>query len=268
MYTTFIINLEKDSDRMQFMADQMRALDMTYIRQEAVNGKTYQPTVSEYNEEIIKQKKLHLLLPGELGCALSHKQTYEQIVADDLPYALILEDDVSLPPNFKQIIEDEINRNADQWEYLLFDYPTVGVPYIKKWLHSIIENYHKIVPGRWLSRMHFIVYSFLKGLYIIPLSAFEGIRDHYKKQSPGPVLFYRPVYFAGAYLVSKTGVKKLLSLAHPIMYTADQLPNRARIKSGLRFMCYAPRIVIQNKTIFGSSILDVAGKDMKCGYEK
>jgi glycosyl transferase family 25 len=44
------------------------------------------------------------LTAGQIGCARSHMVAYEHMVARDLPWALIVEDDVVLPPNIRDIL--------------------------------------------------------------------------------------------------------------------------------------------------------------------
>ncbi|MBA4349827.1 MAG: hypothetical protein C0427_01090 [Rhodobacter sp.] len=43
------------------------------------------------------------LLPGELGCALSHLAAYRIMVADSIPQAVVIEDDAALPEDFDDL---------------------------------------------------------------------------------------------------------------------------------------------------------------------
>ncbi len=268
MLETFVINLDKDTERMDFMAAQLAVRGITYRRQAAIYGKNYQPSLAEYDAAKAVAATGHALLPGELGCALSHAKVYEQIVREAIPFALVLEDDVELPSDFKATVERMIEEQPKtNFEYLLFDYVPVGMPFIRQWFRSVAVH----VRAQWqISLFRGLVaflYALLKVGYIVPLSLYEGWRDRAMQHKGGPVRFLRPVYFAGAYLLTLEGARKLLALAEPILYTADQLPNRARIINNLRFFCYAPLSVKQLKTTFGSSILDVAGKDIECRYD-
>ncbi len=261
MFTTFVINLNKDTERMSFMAQQLDQIGIKYRRHAAVLGKEYKYTKEEYDEVLSIKTNGYTMLPGEIGCALSHAQVLQKIIEESIPYTLVLEDDVLLPENFKAIIEKEIISNKE-WEYLLFDYVIVGLAFIKQWFSGVI---YITAEKNKLSIVHaftYVLYSLVKGLYIIPLSFWEGFRNWYKQWNPGPVRFYRPVYFAGAYLLSLEGAKKLHSLTKPILYTADHLPNRARRLRGLKFRCFAPQSVHQQKKLFGSSILDLSGDKM------
>lgn len=262
MFTTFVINLDKDKERMFFMHNQLTKLGIEYRRQPAILGKEYQPTLSEYDKELAINKGGHKMLLGEVGCALSHAKVLEKIVQEKISYALILEDDVVLPDNFKEIIEREIGRNKNKWEYLLFDYVEVGYPFIKQWISGVTNTFKNLWKTKPLKACTYFCYVLLKGLYIIPLSVYEGLRETYMKKHSGPVRFFRPVYFAGAYLVNLVGAEKLYSLTKPVVYTADQLPNKARILKRLKFRGYAPQSVHQLKQKFGSSILDLEGSEL------
>ena len=47
-------------------------------------------------EALFRPRYPHALKPGELGCFLSHRAMWTEIVARDLPWALIIEDDAEL----------------------------------------------------------------------------------------------------------------------------------------------------------------------------
>ncbi|MBP6116417.1 MAG: glycosyltransferase family 25 protein [Neisseriaceae bacterium] len=99
----FIVNLKRCTDKKQAMAAQCQQLgvpNVTFI--EAVDGQTL-------SAQTLASKVYHFeeacLTKGEVGCALSHFSIYQKMVAEAMPYALILEDDVILPPNFMDVIE-------------------------------------------------------------------------------------------------------------------------------------------------------------------
>ena len=106
-FNVFVINLDKDTERMEFMDVQLKRLGIPYERFRAVSPKK-EDLSSEYSETLALEKGKHALLPGEIGCAISHKRIYEKLLKEEFKYGLILEDDVELPENFKQIIECEI----------------------------------------------------------------------------------------------------------------------------------------------------------------
>ena len=66
----------------------------------------------------------HICTPGTIGCVLSHMKCWKRVIDDDLPYALILEDDAVLKPNF--------------------------VKNTMKALHAVPEDFHVLVLGCYL----------------------------------------------------------------------------------------------------------------------
>ena len=132
LYKTILINLNKDTDRLDFMDKQLKDLNMPFERLEAVYGKEYmEKDGSEYSEEFATKRGGRKLSLGEIGCALSHKRCYQKFLNDpeykDTKYLLILEDDVELDKNFKTILENEIKKNEKnyKWNYLQFNYPRI-----------------------------------------------------------------------------------------------------------------------------------------------
>lgn len=130
MYKTILINLKKDTDRLEFMTQQLKDFGIPFERLEAVYGKEYmENNGSEYDEKLAIQKGGRKMTLGEIGCALSHKRCYQKFLNDieykDTKYLLILEDDVELDKDFKNILEEEIQRNEEnyKWDYLQFNYP-------------------------------------------------------------------------------------------------------------------------------------------------
>jgi GR25 family glycosyltransferase involved in LPS biosynthesis len=55
--------------------------------------------------------------PGEVGCFLSHRQCWKNIIAADAEYALIAEDDLDVDPNVWPDVLDLINTHASADTY-------------------------------------------------------------------------------------------------------------------------------------------------------
>ena len=102
----FVINLERSVARRASIQKQLdtQGVDFEFIK--AVDGATltdeYLKTALNF-EEIAKRP--YLKRKGAYGCALSHYAIYSKIVAENIPYAIILEDDVILENGFKSIID-------------------------------------------------------------------------------------------------------------------------------------------------------------------
>lgn len=98
----FLINLDKNPERLRKCDAQLRHLGVDYERFPAVYGKTL--------PKELKKRHVHgflwwcaggrRVLDGEIGCALSHIGVYRKIIAEGLDFACVLEDDVILTPYF------------------------------------------------------------------------------------------------------------------------------------------------------------------------
>ena len=95
----FVINLEKDNDRLDYMANSFSKFNFQdWERIDAVYGK-HLPDLQKYGK---------ILTPSQIGCYLSHLKAYRQIIEQNLEYGVILEDDVTLTewfPKLDEIIE-------------------------------------------------------------------------------------------------------------------------------------------------------------------
>lgn len=107
----FIVNLKKAVDKRQRMEAQLQKVGVTdYQFIEAVYGADL--TAEELSEKVYDYPNC-ALTPGEVGCALSHIQIYQTMVKEGTPYALVLEDDVTLPDDladFLQAVKPSIDK--------------------------------------------------------------------------------------------------------------------------------------------------------------
>jgi len=91
----FIINLERRVDRKQKLTanlNSMKIKNYTFIQ--AVDGRTLQNNISSeyYNKEKAIQVRKELS-PNEIACSLSHLKIFRKMVEENIPYAIVMEDD-------------------------------------------------------------------------------------------------------------------------------------------------------------------------------
>ena len=99
MIPCYVINMEQDVGRKENIIRQLDVLGMSYTIFNAVNGKTLNAEeIAQHYDRENAVRELRELVPGEIGCALSHLGVYKKIVEKDLPVALVLEDDANLLP--------------------------------------------------------------------------------------------------------------------------------------------------------------------------
>ena len=104
----FLINLDKNTDRLAYMTSRLNELHIPFERIPAVYG------------AMLKKDELHKsfaafrsflcegrrVTKGEIGCALSHCEVYRRIIDENLPCALVLEDDVALGDELPRVLHD------------------------------------------------------------------------------------------------------------------------------------------------------------------
>jgi len=236
---TFVINLKRSPDRRANIEKQLRALDIDYEIIEATDGRelTAEETTNLYNEKESLKYFKKPLTRGEIACADSHLRVYNHVINNNLNYALILEDDATLDIRIKEALRDDF-LNKQKFDWLQIDYSSTGFPFLKNWLRSSF-NTIKETP---LS----IFYIITKFPYIFFLSLYEGVREKLFAKNPQIVGFARPLYLASTYIITNAGAKKLVSLGRPIRFTADMLPNKARIMSSFKMRAISPQLARQN----------------------
>jgi glycosyl transferase family 25 len=245
-FSVFVINLPTATARRLAIEKQLNSFGVDYEIVPGIFGND-DKVVARYDDDMSKKERGKSLIFGEKGCALAHALIYERMVREKIPVALILEDDIVLPKNFFTIITKEVSKTNKKWDWLLFDYRYVGYKFIYHWLVATLKTIYQ--------KPSFVFYAFLKIFYMIPLSIFEGIRNFLATKSTtysGPKKFYRPLFNAGAYLITLEGAEKLLSYINPLRFSADEIPNVARRRSGFKFYGYVPLVVHQNTVDFAT----------------
>ena len=102
----FVINLDRNTERLAFMQEQFKRLGMDVERFRAIDGRglsseelrRHHAKVRSY---IAFQRKME---PPKVAVALSHSGVYQTIIDRKLPYALVLEDDVRLGDGFHEAL--------------------------------------------------------------------------------------------------------------------------------------------------------------------
>ncbi len=114
---TFLINLDQRPDRLSSVKEQLAALHIDFERVAATNGEL----ISAEEKHFFDEEKFFLnckrkAVAGEIGCALSHRRVWQQIVDCSIPYALILEDDITLCPQIRDFLSDA--RHYEGFDFL------------------------------------------------------------------------------------------------------------------------------------------------------
>ena len=103
----YVINLERNPERLAFIQAQLGALGLGFERVEACDGRalTAEEKARQFSRvrSFIAMKKK--MSAAEIGCAISHTRVYRKMIEDGVDAALILEDDVRLEDGFVKALE-------------------------------------------------------------------------------------------------------------------------------------------------------------------
>lgn len=229
----FVINLDRDIERYERISSNLNQLGLSWERVSGVDGKTMTPDeLSVYDENAAIRVGGVPLTRGHIGCSLSHIRLYERIVREGIPQALILEDDMLLDERLQSFLDDT-RLTTTTWDYIHASYTPMSVHWLIQWARSSVKMIRQ--------QPFFAVYVFVKIPYIVFVGIYEIVREFLCARFGSRIVrFLRPVYHTGAYALSLSGAQKILRIAYPLRFSADQLVNQARIKAGLRFRGYCP----------------------------
>lgn len=99
-----LINLAESRSRLDCAQQELNKAGISFERLEATDGRKIAKADFEKITHWDKTAFYKPLSPGEVGCYLSHVSAAEKIVNEDWPYALVLEDDFRLAPNFNEVM--------------------------------------------------------------------------------------------------------------------------------------------------------------------
>ena len=127
----YVINLDRDAERMASIRANLGALGLPFERLPAVMGKD----VPDW-EKLVDlpaygwRNRLDTPRAGEVGCYLSHLKAMETFLRTGAPWCLILEDDVEVLPACAEVLRSLAEK--DDWDLVkLFNFHS-GMPVTKR----------------------------------------------------------------------------------------------------------------------------------------
>ena len=95
----FVINLDRDVERMTSLAGSLKTMGLDYVRVPAGLGKEGPGWEKLVDASLYGDRNRNAMpRPGEVGCYLSHLKAMEEFLRTDSPWCLILEDDIEVLP--------------------------------------------------------------------------------------------------------------------------------------------------------------------------
>jgi glycosyl transferase family 25 len=105
MIDCYLINLDRDDERLRFMSQRLNQIGVKYDRCSAVDARAMSKT------ELSEFRKLRSHLPwhhdGQIGCFLSHFEIWKRIAGGSAKFGAVLEDDEHLSASLKNVLSDD-----------------------------------------------------------------------------------------------------------------------------------------------------------------
>jgi glycosyl transferase family 25 len=116
----FVISLPGETKRREQVAAHLNERGIPFTFFDAVDGRNFDiHTMPVYNGARRRAYFGRDLRGGEVGCLLSHKGIAQKMIDDNIPHALVLEDDVVLSPDFAHVLTG-VMALSYPWELVRF----------------------------------------------------------------------------------------------------------------------------------------------------
>lgn len=123
---TIVINMKKDKERLDYIKKQCQKANIKFERFNGIDGTKLNINELKKNKviEIHKNsffnhnKQGRNSLKGSIGCALTHKKIWGQIINLENKNTLIFEDDVIIPKNFLKKFNSYSKQIPNDWDII------------------------------------------------------------------------------------------------------------------------------------------------------
>ncbi len=106
----YLINLPKQKIKLNLIKKQIKNLDIPLEIIKAYDGKK----IKDEDMFLFKRDVSYAVTKSEVGCALSHLKAYKKFIESNHKVALVIEDDISIPYNLKNIISEIAKKNDER----------------------------------------------------------------------------------------------------------------------------------------------------------
>ena len=111
----YLINLGRSPERLAAADAALRTAGGAYTRVEGVDGRALDAKALRTAANRVRFRLIYGAWPspGAIGCALSHQAVYRRMLAEDVPLALVFEDDIAIPDPeaFRRTVEAIVRDN-------------------------------------------------------------------------------------------------------------------------------------------------------------
>jgi glycosyl transferase, family 25 len=138
----YVINIDGSDARLSAITAELQAAGLPFTRLSAVDGRTKQASqFAQYDAEAAVRYGGRVLLAGEVACFLSHVAGAQRLLDSDATYALVLEDDAELAPDFAAHVTETLRwlESRPQIGWDVINLGSVGQKYVTR-LHQSGEH--------------------------------------------------------------------------------------------------------------------------------
>lgn len=141
----YVINMEKNADRLISFTQMMAKLNLSFERYNAVNGSLYNP---KYRSK------------GEYGCMMSHKNLWKKILNDKEEAAIIFEDDCIISPKYtieetRDIVREQYQNGIDgKYDIFYLGKCLDMCNYHVKQSVNVVQTYHPMCTHSYILTKH------------------------------------------------------------------------------------------------------------------
>jgi glycosyl transferase family 25 len=221
----YVVSMERNADRRERMQRNLRGLPLTYIG--GVDGRLLsdEEVREVYDDRAAQEIYGRSLSRGQLGCALSHRMIYQDMIENQLDRVLILEDDATLCQDNLPSIESILTQLPTDWDFL--------------YLYTIRRG-----ETFWLDLKIEIVYPLLNAIGIrrYPVDAIRRI--HSRRYSPN-LRVAGQHWSAIAYAVTRPTAERMLHFQTPVCTVADDVTRMICATGGINAYLSVPNIFKQ-----------------------
>lgn len=102
----YVVSLARMPERRRAIAEELSRHGVDFTIVDAVDARQADPQWlrEQVDEAAVLRNAGRTMSPPEIGCALSHRLVYRDILDSGACGALVLEDDVTLPPQFSEVV--------------------------------------------------------------------------------------------------------------------------------------------------------------------
>lgn len=117
---TYVLTIERNQKRRDLLEPVLEGLDFEYVF--GIDGSTVPDSrlQADYDDAEAQHVYGRSLSSGQIGCTISHRMAYEDMVRNDHERALILEDDAFLPEERASTVKPVLDQLPSDWDLLYF----------------------------------------------------------------------------------------------------------------------------------------------------